>query len=211
MPEQERRIAYIDGANLHKGVTSLGWKLDHVRFRSWLRQKYAVDIAYLFIGLIPAHADMYSALQRAGYQLIFKEVIYDGNGKAKGNCDADLVLQATRDCFEQHLEKAVLVSSDGDYAPLIRLWQEKGIPCFILSPAPLKNVLGFYEKRMLRSSASMTSKQKLLVHKRKSPRCGRIRTRAFFIVINKVFHASRILSSGLLAHHCGKAADPSSG
>lgn len=37
---------------------------------------------------------------KSGFTLIFKEVVYDGDGKPKGNCDADLVLQATRRGFE---------------------------------------------------------------------------------------------------------------
>jgi len=135
---QKNNYAYIDGANLHKGINSLGWKLDYRRFRSWIRQKYGIDTARLFIGLMPPHADLYTSLQNAGFLLCFKEVVYDGAGKAKGNCDADLVLQAARDFYEMNVTSVILVSSDGDYAPLVRFWQEKRIPCVILSPAPLK-------------------------------------------------------------------------
>jgi len=39
------------------------------------------------------------------------------NGKVKGNCDAELILQAMIDIDKY--EKAVLVSSDGDFACLI--------------------------------------------------------------------------------------------
>jgi len=129
-------IAYIDGANLHKGIESLSWKLDYRKFRSWIRQKFGVTDAYLFIGLMPKHANLYTSLQNIGYKLVFKEVIYDGDGRAKGNCDADLVLQATRDYFEQGITSVVLVSSDGDYAPLIKFWLEKKVQCVIISPAP---------------------------------------------------------------------------
>lgn len=129
-------IAYIDGANLHKGVESLAWKLDYRKFRSWIRQKFYVTDAHLFIGLMPKHATLYTALQNAGYKLAFKEVVYDGNGHAKGNCDADLVLQATRDYYENTVATVVLVSSDGDYTPLIKFWLEKGVHCTIISPAP---------------------------------------------------------------------------
>jgi uncharacterized LabA/DUF88 family protein len=138
MQPTHKIIAYIDGANLHKGIVSLGWKLDYRRFRSWIRQKYNVDIARLFIGLMPKHADLYTLLQNAGFMLVFKEVVYDGDGNAKGNCDADLVLRAVVDFFEEGATHVILVSSDGDYAPLVRFWQKKRIPCTILSPAPLK-------------------------------------------------------------------------
>lgn len=128
-------ITYIDGANLHKGLDYLGWKLDYRRFRSWIRQKFGVTTARLFIGLMQRHAGLYTFLQDAGYQLVFKEIIFDGNGKAKGNCDADLVLSAVRDFFELNPSGVILVSSDGDYAPLIKFWQEKGVDCTVLSPA----------------------------------------------------------------------------
>lgn len=137
MIPKENNFAYIDGANLHKGVDSSAWKLDYRRFRSWIRQKFGVTDAYLFIGLMPKHADLYTSLQSTGYKLVFKEIVYDGSGKAKGNCDADLVLQAVKDYYENHPIAALLVSSDGDYASLVRFWQEKKVPCVIVSPAPI--------------------------------------------------------------------------
>ena len=135
--DNKNNFAYIDGANLHKGVESSSWELDYRRFRSWIRQKFGVTEAYLFIGLMPKHAELYTSLQSAGYKLVFKEIIYDGSGKAKGNCDADLVLQAAKDYYENQPSSVVLVSSDGDYAPLILFWQGKKVPCTIVSPAPI--------------------------------------------------------------------------
>jgi len=136
MKSKAGMFAYIDGANLHRGIKSLGWELDYARFRVWLTDKYGVERAYLFIGLIPKYKDLYTTLQEAGFTLIFKEVIYDGDGKAKGNCDADLVTQAMHDSYEGMATKAVLVASDGDYTPLVKFWQEKGQMEVILSPAP---------------------------------------------------------------------------
>lgn len=134
--QKANNYAYIDGANLHKGVESSAWQLDYRRFRSWIRQKFGVTDAYLFIGLMSKHADLYTSLQSKGYILVFKEIVYDGVGRAKGNCDADLVLQAARDYYENHPVSVLLVSSDGDYAPLVRFWQEKKVPCAIVSPRP---------------------------------------------------------------------------
>lgn len=135
--QKENNLAYIDGANLHKGIEASAWKLDYRKFRSWIRQKFEVVDAYLFIGLMPKQAGLYTSLQSSGYKLIFKEIIYDGSGKVKGNCDADLVLQAVRDYYENHPAAVILVSSDGDYAPLVRFWQEKKVPCTIISPRPV--------------------------------------------------------------------------
>lgn len=134
MKKKLENYAYIDGANLHKGIDDLGWKLDYKRFKVWLEEKYGVEKAYLFIGLIPKYKDLYKYLQECGFTLVFKEVVYDGDGKAKGNCDADLVLQATRDVYENKFNKAIIVSSDGDYASLIKFLKEFKKLKIILSP-----------------------------------------------------------------------------
>ena len=65
--------AYIDGANLHKGVESSEWKLDYRRFRSWIRQKFNTGDAHLFIGLMPKHASLYTALQDADINWCLKK------------------------------------------------------------------------------------------------------------------------------------------
>lgn len=53
----------------------------------------------------------------------------------EGNCDADLVLQAARDAYENKFDKAIIVSSDGDYAGLVKFLQEKQKLLAILSPS----------------------------------------------------------------------------
>ena len=131
----KNNFAYIDAANLHKGVESLGWSLDYKRFRIWLRDKYGIAQAYIFIGLVPKYKDLYTSLQEAGFTLVFKEITYDGEGKVKGNCDADLVLKATRDAYENSFEKAILISSDGDYAGLVKFLLEKDKFLAVISPA----------------------------------------------------------------------------
>ena len=128
-------LAYIDGANLYKGVEELGWKLDYKRFRTWLYEKYKVKKAFIFIGMIPKYKNIYTDLQECGFTLVFKEVVYDDKtGKPKGNCDADLVLRAARDTYESDFGKTIIVASDGDYASLVEFLKEKGQLGTILSP-----------------------------------------------------------------------------
>lgn len=76
----ENNFAYIDGANLYKGVKSLGWALDYRKFRVWLLEKYRIHTAYLFIGLIPKYKNLYTYLQESDFTVIFKEIVYDGAG-----------------------------------------------------------------------------------------------------------------------------------
>lgn len=133
--KQLNNFAYIDGNNLYRGINNSGWKIDFLRFRKWLADKYSVKRAYYFIGLIPKEKDLYRSLQEAGFTLVFKEVVYNGQGEAKGNCDADLVLQAVRDVYENSCDQSVLVTSDGDYACLVKFLQDKNKLRIILSPS----------------------------------------------------------------------------
>ena len=131
-------IAYIDAANLDRAIRDLHWKLDYKKFRIWLADKYKVERAYIFIGLIPKYNDFYTYFQECCFTLVFKEVVYQGSGVPKGNCDTDLIMQAIDDAYEGRLEKALLVSSDGDYAPLVKKLQVRNQFLGILSPAPAK-------------------------------------------------------------------------
>ena len=132
---KENTYAFIDGANLHKGMITLGWKLDYKKFRVWLTEKFSVTRAYIFLGNIPQYGNLYAHLQECGYVIIFKEVVYDGDGKAKGNCDADLVLKTVQEHYEGGYDNAVIVSSDGDYASLVKFLLDKGKMKYILSPS----------------------------------------------------------------------------
>ncbi|MCX6717268.1 MAG: NYN domain-containing protein, partial [Candidatus Taylorbacteria bacterium] len=87
------------------------------------------------IGLIPKHKEIYRYLQEAGFMLVFKEVVYDGEGKAKGNCDADLVFQATSDFYEKKFDNAIIITSDGDYASLVKFLSERKKLISVLSPS----------------------------------------------------------------------------
>lgn len=117
MNQKENNYAFIDSQNVNMGIAELGWKLDFRKFIVYLRDKYSVKTAYLFIGYLPENQRLYSLLQKAGYLLIFKQVMKDGNGKPKGNIDADLVLQTMIDY--QNYDKAIIVSSDGDFYSLV--------------------------------------------------------------------------------------------
>jgi len=134
MVSGENNFAYIDGSNLHKGINELGWDLDYRRFRVWLREKYSVQNAYLFLGLIPRYKNLYAYLQEAGFILVFKETVYDLDGKAKGNCDADLVLQVVKDSYENRFDKAVLATGDGDFACLVQFLKERNKLKIVLAP-----------------------------------------------------------------------------
>lgn len=135
MTLKQNNFAYIDGANLYEGVRELGWNLNYKRFRLWLKDKYSIERAYIFIGLVSKNKDLYTFLQEVGFTLAFKETTCDGKGKVKGNCDADLVLKAVVDYYEKQFDKAIIVASDGDYAGLVNFFKGKKVFRSLISPS----------------------------------------------------------------------------
>ena len=83
-------------------------------------------------GILPEQQGLYQFLQKAGYVLVFKEVLRRRDGKAKGNVDAELVLQAMID-YDSY-EQAVLVTSDGDFACLVNYLRERNKLRAVISP-----------------------------------------------------------------------------
>lgn len=124
--------AFIDSQNLNLGIRELGWKLDFKRFKVYLKEKYRIKTAYLFIGYLQENQNLYKSLQEYGYLLIFKPVLKDKEGKPKGNVDANLVLQAMID-YEKY-EKAMIITSDGDFYCLVNYLYNNNKLEKVLSP-----------------------------------------------------------------------------
>lgn len=115
--KDRNNYAFIDSQNLNLSIRGLGWQLDFRRFRKYLKDKYGVSKAFLFIGYVATNQDLYTALQRYGYIVVFKPTLILPNGTPKGNVDAELVLHAMIEY--PNYEKAVIVSGDGDYHCLV--------------------------------------------------------------------------------------------
>jgi len=123
--------AFIDSQNLNRSIQNnvshkgaqiyTGWKLDFKKFRVYLRDKYSVSRAFLFIGFMDKHEGLYKMLEGFGYELIFKPTLTyineNGIETVKGNVDAELVLHAMIEL--PNYDKAIVVAGDGDYRCLL--------------------------------------------------------------------------------------------
>jgi uncharacterized LabA/DUF88 family protein len=109
--------AFIDSQNLNLGILSCGWKLDYKLFRRYLKDRYNITSAYLFIGYKPGNETLYTNLQKYGYILIIKPTLELKDGTVKGNVDAELVLHTMLEI--RNFNKAFIVSNDGDFHCLI--------------------------------------------------------------------------------------------
>jgi len=115
--EHRKNYAFIDSQNLNLAIKDQGWKLDFRRFRIYLKDKYCVQKAFLFIGFVATQQSLYTALQEYGYILIFKPTLILQEGKIKGNVDAELVLHTMIE-FPNY-NKAIIVTGDGDFHCLV--------------------------------------------------------------------------------------------
>ena len=109
--------AFIDSQNLHLSIKNQGWKIDWSRFRVYLKEKYNVEKAYIFIGMVNANRALYTKLQEYGFICIWKPTLEYKDGTVKGNCDAELVLHTM--IQKENFDKALIVSGDGDFHCLI--------------------------------------------------------------------------------------------
>lgn len=128
--------AFIDSQNLNLGVRSVGWQIDYKKLRLYLKNKYGVDRAFMFIGLVANNQKLYTTLQAAGFILIFKPTVrYFENGKetVKGNVDAELVLHAAAIEYPNY-DKAVIISGDGDFACLLEYLKDNDKLLHVLTP-----------------------------------------------------------------------------
>ncbi len=119
----KNNYAFIDSQNLNLSIHDQGWKLDFKRFRVYLRDKYGITKAFLFIGYIATNQALYTKLQDYGYLLVFKPTLTLPSGTVKGNIDAELVLHTMIEY--PNYEKAIIISGDGDFYCLIEHLKKK--------------------------------------------------------------------------------------
>jgi uncharacterized LabA/DUF88 family protein len=133
---KENNLAFVDGQNLHFGTSQNNWKINHKKFRIYLRDKYNVSEAYYFIGYVSEdQEELYKNLQKAGFIVIFKEHNSNLKGKKKGNVDTDIVFEIMRNIIDnKEFDKILLVSGDGDYKKVVDYINKKGLFKKILFP-----------------------------------------------------------------------------
>lgn len=110
--------------------------MDWRKFRIFLKETYNVEKAYMFIGHMPEHEDMYLKMHDLGYLVVLKPTFdmtrihkpeipsdikddtkVEEKKPIKGNVDAELVLWAVKEM--KNYNKALIVSGDGDFYSLV--------------------------------------------------------------------------------------------
>lgn len=131
MAKENKNFAFVDGQNLYMGTAKREvdpWKIDLVRLRIYLEQKYKVCKAYYFLGFVQEkNEELYEEIQNAGFVLIFREHNPAMLGKKKGNVDSDIIFHTMKKLYKKEdFEKVILVSGDGDYKLMVDFLIEEG-------------------------------------------------------------------------------------
>ncbi len=131
MQDKENNYAFIDSQNLYLAIRNQGWLLDFVKFRQYLKDRFWITKAYIFIGYVQNNQALYTFLQEASYVLIFKPTLKLPDDTHKGNVDAELVLHAM--IQYENYNKAVIVTGDGDFHCLVEyLYNNKKLKRLII-------------------------------------------------------------------------------
>lgn len=167
--------AFIDSQNLNLGSQRMGWKMDWRKFRKFLRDKYNVTQAYMFIGYMSENEALYEYMHELGFLVVLKPTL-DITGKTpadkdtdkdkpqvKGNVDTELVLYAMKEL--PNYDKAIIVSGDGDFFGLAEYLEEQGKLANILTPNwQYSSLLKPFEKKIVRLDQK---RRQLAYHDRK--------------------------------------------
>ena len=78
--KKQKNFAFIDSQNPNLGIRSQGWVLDWRKFRQYLKDKYQISKAFLFIGYVAGNEQLYADLQTCGVFTRKTEIIvYHGS------------------------------------------------------------------------------------------------------------------------------------
>ena len=118
-----KNYAFIDGQNLTQNTRNdqQPWKIDLIKFRIFLQEKYHVEKAYYFIGIEEKRFQkLYKFLKYIGFIVVFREHHSNARGIKKTNVDTDIVYAMMKHAYrDRDCDKLILVSNDGDYKKVV--------------------------------------------------------------------------------------------
>jgi uncharacterized LabA/DUF88 family protein len=114
----KRTVVYIDAANIILAAKNIGFDLNIIRLVQHLKDSLRAELVIYFSGKFSFMMDTFMQLQQQGVELVYKE-IYNENSKTKANCDVEITHRITSDIWTNKVDRVVLLSGDGDFAPLL--------------------------------------------------------------------------------------------
>lgn len=140
--QRERIGLFVDGTNMFYLAAALHCRIDYVKFLNYFKTRHTF-VAYAgYYTAIEEKANgdrpiqpLVDFLSANGYSLVTKMTRSytqpDGSTKLTGNVDVDLACDMLE--IAPFLDRAILVSGDGDFARLVTSVQRKGVPVTVVS------------------------------------------------------------------------------
>ncbi len=139
--------AFIDASNIIYGARSGNWLIDQQKLYYYLQNKYQVTKAFFYYGKDSNSLKKERFLHKLsvfGYILRVKTIKHFGH-KAKANCDVDLTMDML--LFRNQYSRAIVLSGDGDFTPLLAYLIKQGKQIIVITfpdrtARELKKLLG---------------------------------------------------------------------
>lgn len=144
-----RTAIFVDGANLYATHKALGFDIDFKLLLKYFKSEYNVTRAYYYTAIRvednqsreEGHQSirpLLDYLEYNGWTMVTKmaKSWYNedtGRTKVKGDMDAELCVDAMKLGFAGRIERAIFVTGDGDFKPLLHSLQDYGVECIVIS------------------------------------------------------------------------------
>lgn len=134
MKKKKGRIyAFIDASNIIYGAREEGWLIDQNKLFKYLKRKFSISKAYFYYGKDSKNKrkeKFLKKLKQFGYILRVKEIKRFGK-RSKANCDVDLTMDML--LMMNEYKRAIVLTGDGDFAPLFEYLISKKKEIIIIS------------------------------------------------------------------------------
>ena len=135
-----RTALFIDGANLYSAAKALNADLDFSKLLETYRASGVLVRAYYYTAVIEGEEfspikPLVDWLDYNGFTMVTKAAKrftdHEGRSRTKGNMDVEIAVDMME--LSDRIDHAVLFSGDGDFAPLVRAMQRKGVRVSVIS------------------------------------------------------------------------------
>lgn len=128
-----KTYAFVDASNIIYGARAEGWLIDQKKLLQYLKSKFGVSKVFFYYGQDSKNIKQQKFLKRLeqfGYVLRIKEIKRYGT-KSKANCDVDLTMDVLLKIKEY--QRAIMLTGDGDFLPLIQYMIKQGKEVVIIA------------------------------------------------------------------------------
>ncbi len=140
MSPAARTALFIDGANLYATARALGFDIDYRRLLREFQDRGTLLRAFYYTAIVEDQEytsirPLVDWLDYNGYTVVTKPtkefVDAGGRRKVKGSMSIELAVNVME--LADHIDAMVLFSGDGDYRPLLKAVQRRGVHVTVVS------------------------------------------------------------------------------